>query len=438
MGRVVAERPGEWVMRADELVWDPVAERMDAFGAPARFEEAELVVTGPVLRYGWVDEVAWFPERAELVADGQSAVADRGRFEVPSGWLTLGGNVVVSGDGERVDSDSLRVHVEEGDVEFLGRSLVRGENGEWGVRCERGEWGDGAGWVAGGVERAWVRSGAEGVWADSLVWGEERRAAWGRVEAMDTAATRVVWGERWVQLQVDSAWVSRVEGGERRAELVQVEQGDTLHLVADVLVQGQEEMRAFPGVVFRQGEALGRCDTLIWLEQDSLMRFEQSPRMWFEGQILSADTLALHFRNAHPDVLHGLGHAHLTRALNDTCADQITGRSLHGTFHDGALDHLLIEGNAEAIYFVEEGNDLQFNRAACSRMRIHLADGRVHEIALLDAPSGRFLNASASTAEDRWLAGTQLQPAPGLPFPPSWPPRPASETWRPQSPPPQP
>lgn len=46
MGRVVAERPGEWVMRADELVWDPVAERMDAFGAPVRFEEAELVVTG--------------------------------------------------------------------------------------------------------------------------------------------------------------------------------------------------------------------------------------------------------------------------------------------------------------------------------------------------------------------------------------------------------
>ena len=151
MGRVVAERPGEWVMRADELEWDPVAERMDAFGAPVRFEEAELVVTGPILRYGWVDEVAWFPERAELRADGQSAVADRGRFEVPSGWLTLGGNVVVSGDGERVDSDSLRVHVEEGDVVFLGRSLVRGEDGEWGVRCERGEWGDGAGW------RRWTR-----------------------------------------------------------------------------------------------------------------------------------------------------------------------------------------------------------------------------------------------------------------------------------------
>ena len=124
MGRVVAERPGEWVMRGDEVVWDPVAERLDARGAPVRLEEAELVVTGPVLRYGWVDEEAWFPERAVMESAHRTAVADRGRFHVPSGWLSLGGDVVVSGDGERVDSDSLRVHVREGDVVFCGRSMV--------------------------------------------------------------------------------------------------------------------------------------------------------------------------------------------------------------------------------------------------------------------------------------------------------------------------
>lgn len=438
MGQVVAERPGAWRIRADALSWNPVSEQLDAQGSPVRLEQDDLAVTGPVLRYGWEDDVAWFPDRTVLESADRTAEADRGRYEASTGWLALGGRVEVVGEAERVKSDSLKVHAREGDVVFCGRSVVKGTDGEWAVVCERGEWGEEVGWVAGVDERAWVRSGADGIWGDSLVWGEVRREAWGHVEAMDTGATRVVRGAHWVQFRVDSVWVSEVQGGVERAVLVEVDGGDTVHVEADFLRQDAEGMRAFPEVRFRQGDARGRCDTLIWFEKDSVMRFERLPQLWFEGQILSADTIELFLQQAQPHLLHGLGHARLTRALNDSCADQITGRTLNGTFRDGALHRVLIEGNAEAIYYVEEGKDLQFNRTACSRMRIHLVDGRVHEIALLDAPSGRFLDFGASTEEERWLSAPQLQPAPVLPLPTPWPPRPASEMWRPQIPLPQP
>ena len=419
MGNVQAQRPQGWSLEADDLTWDPNAELLRAEGAPTRLVDGAMSVSGPVLWYDWSEESAWFRQRTTLEMEGRVATADRGRFNSASNWLILGGSVEVDGAEEHVVSDSLKLHAREGDLEFLGPSQVRATDGEWAVWCERGVIAEETGWVGGRTRRAWVRRGGEGVWADSLAWSEALREAWGDVEALDTALTQVVRGEHLRQERLDSAWVSHVVGG---ARLIQVNGGDTLVLVADELEEAEGRLKAFPEVVFRQGDALGTCAALIWTEQTDHLRMLDHPRLWFEGQILTADTLDLHLRDGEPDHLYGTGHAHLTRVINDSCADQITGRTLTGQFRDGGLDRLLVEGNGEAIYFVEDDAELQFNRAACSRLRIQIEDGRVKQIALLDAPSGRFLAFSASLPEDRWLEGTVLHEAPTPPSAAPWPP----------------
>lgn len=421
MGNVAAERPGGWSLAAREVLWDPTAERLDAFGDPVRLVDDELSVEGPALQYDWAAEEVRFAERSTLVAGDRTARADRGAYFAATEWLVMGGRVEVEGPEERVFSDSLRVAVRAGDFWVHGATVIHGVDGSWTVRCERGRVAEDSGWVAGRAERAWVRRGGEGVWADSLAWSEAAglREAWGDVEALDTALTRVVRGAHLVQQRTDSVWASRADGG---ALLVQAGQADTLVVQAEVLEQADGTLRAFPEVVFQQGDALGACGRLIWSESDSLLLFQQDPRLWFEGQILSADTLQLTLRNGSPDRLIGLGHAHLTHVLNDSCADQISGRTLHGEFEDGLLHRLLIAGNGEAIYFVEDGEALQFNRAACSRMRIGLRGGAVKEIALLDAPNGRFIAVAASVPAERWLEGTVLHVPPTPPEVHPWPP----------------
>lgn len=419
MGKVQALRPQGWSLEAEELTWNPEAELLLAAGPPAHLIDGELSVSGPELWYDWAEEAAWFRQRTTLVMEDRVATADRGRFESASEWLVLGGSVEVEGAEERVVSDSLKLHARAGDLEFLGTSRVDQSDGQWAVRCERGVISESGGWVGGHLLRAWVRRGGEGVWADSLAWTDDVREAWGHVEALDTALTQVVRGRHLRQERVDSAWVSRVVG---EARLIQANEGDTLVLVADELVEAEGQLRAFPNVVFRQGEALGMCGALIWSEEVDHLRMLQDPRLWLEGQILSADTLDLHLSEGAPDRLYGEGHVHLTRVINDSCADQISGRTLTGQFRDGDLDRLLIEGNGEAIYFVDDDAELQFNRAACSRLRIRLEDGRVKEIALLDAPNGRFLALNASLPTDRWLEGTVLHEAPSIPGTAPWPP----------------
>ncbi len=433
MGHVQANRPGDWQMLAESLEWDPLTEQLHATGSPVRLTEDEMSIEGPSIRYELKDEVAWYSSRSTLTTVDQTAKSNRGWYHAATGWMTLAGEVEVQSQEELVKSDSLQVQAQGDGVRLLGHSVVKHMDGDWAISCEQGWLSADSGWVAGALRRAWVRRGVEGVWADSLAWSEIKglRQAWGHVEAVDTALTQVVRGDYLVQFLSDSLWNSRVEGHQNSAVLVQIEAHDTLRLEASTLEQVDGRLRAFPEVFFSQGGALGKCDTLIWLESDGIIRFENQPLMWFEGQTLEADTIIVTLRNKAPERLHGLGHAFLTKQVNDSCADQITGRQLTGFFEDGAIHRLLVEGNGEAIYFVEDEGQLQFNRASCSRMRIELESGRVRDLTLLDAPNGRFMGLKSSTQEERWLKGAAIHSMPELPELGDWPPEISTEAYQP-------
>ena len=158
MGNVRAERSGSWYMTAQQLLWDPTSERFDAFGNPAKLVEGSLSVTGPSLQYDWSRERATFSQRSHLSTPERQADANRGRYDSDTGWLTLGGQVTVEGEVERVESDSLKVHAREGGLQLLGPSRIAHRSGEWDIRCERGEIASDSGWVASEAVRAAWRS----------------------------------------------------------------------------------------------------------------------------------------------------------------------------------------------------------------------------------------------------------------------------------------
>jgi hypothetical protein len=104
----------------------------------------------------------------------------------------------------------------------------------------------------------------------------------------------------------------------------------------------------------------------------------------------------------------------LLNPAGDSCYQQIAGRDFVGQFGDGQLRNLLVSGNAELVYFDEDETEEtceEFNRAACSRLRIVLDEGQVSTITLLDSPTGAW-TAVGSSEYSPWIDGLKWESPP--------------------------
>jgi len=123
--------------------------------------------------------------------------------------------------------------------------------------------------------------------------------------------------------------------------------------------------------------------------------------------------------NNRPSSLLAWGHAGLSKPVAAGCFQQIVGREIKGGFTDGELKKLLVNGNAESVYFNEDADDpcSEFNQSQSSRLRIDFEDNAVQQIVLLGGPEGTWMS-NGSRAPDfedaNWVEAPKV-PAPMTP-----------------------
>ena len=111
-----------------------------------------------------------------------------------------------------------------------------------------------------------------------------------------------------------------------------------------------------------------------------------------------------------PDQLIGVGRVNELDPL---------AREIKGDFTDGELKKLLVNGNAESVYFNEDADDpcSEFNQSQSSRLRIDFEENAVQQIVLLGGPEGTWMSneSRAPDFEDaNWVEAPKV-PAPMTP-----------------------
>ena len=250
-----------------------------------------------------------------------------------------------------------------------------------------------------------------------------------------------------------------------KALLLQVYNKDTLHLHGDTLYgknismtdtnkKGKPKlMLAFHHVKFFKKDLQGKCDSLTYDEQDSIMRMFYNPIIWSDVNQLTADTMRLHMRNKKMDVLDMRNHSFI--ASKDTLAgkiveedsaitastkkdslakdsskthhdsllvhknihgsdtmqfNQIKGRNMKGYFKDNKIYKVHVMGNAQTIYYVYSDNNTSIigaNRADCSNMIIYIVDNKVKSLTFLDKPDATLFPMKEVKQAEFLLGGFQ-------------------------------
>jgi hypothetical protein len=304
---------------------------------------------------------------------------------------------------------------------FLGPTSIDGdsvsiycENGYYDSRKDESRFGKNA-WVR---DRTTILNGDSLYYNGKLGFGEVFR----NVQIRDTTQTFEIWGDYGKHLESNE--LSFVTG---HALLLEVMDSDTLFMHADTLKSLPDEQHnqivyAYHGVRIFKNDLQGICDSVVYLQSDSLLWMYRGPIVWSAQNQVTGDTLKLGLSNQALDKAWVMGNAFIVSdaEANDSIQgpevrfNQIKGKMATASFVNSELESVWVDGNGELVYYPTDDKEgapkpMGTNQGECSSILIRFKDGELSSLRMDGQPksvfkSNRFAGTEPLLLRDfKWL-----------------------------------
>jgi lipopolysaccharide export system protein LptA len=216
--------------------------------------------------------------------------------------------------------------------------------------------------------------------------------------------------------------ISKVFGHAYLAKVDDVQ--DTLFISADTLVSienkdpAKKRLLAYNDVKIFKSDLQGKADSLVYIAKDSTIFFYTVPVLWSSGSQMTADSIRIQLRNKKIDKLYMTSNAFVISQDSLENFNQIKGRKMTTQFAGGKISYVLVEGNAESLYYALDENEgevndttvkvtytMGMNKMICSKMKIIFSDGKVNTVNAYVTPDSQFIPPHEIKPADRKLKG---------------------------------
>lgn len=152
------------------------------------------------------------------------------------------------------------------------------------------------------------------------------------------------------------------------------------------------EIKAYHGVRFYRSDLQGVCDSLQFSSRDSILYLYKDPVLWNESNQISGDTIVIFMNDSTIDHIHVKGYSFSIEDKDSLNFNQMKGRSLKAFFEGKKVRRILVEGNAESIFFPQEnnGNFIGLNWLESSYLEIFMKDGKLEKMKTWPKSTGKM------------------------------------------------
>ena len=159
----------------------------------------------------------------------------------------------------------------------------------------------------------------------------------------------------------------------------------------------------------------GKADSMYYSNSDSTLRCYVNPILWAEGSQLTGDTLYLQMKHKQLDNMVMFPNAFMVNIeKNDSVHfNQVSGKRMRGFFKDDKLHKMLVEGNAESIYFNRDSGKTTVSgmqRSLSSRIRVYFKNNQATELSFLTKPENKYGPMAKVKEDDKILKGFIWKP----------------------------
>lgn len=169
---------------------------------------------------------------------------------------------------------------------------------------------------------------------------------------------------------------------------------------------------AYHNVKIFKSDLQSRSDSAFYSNSDSTIRCFQNPIIWTQGSQLSADTIFLQLKNQKLDNMQLKKDGFIVSTEQDSLKfNQVKGKTMTGLFQDSKLYKMLVDGNAESIYYtLEDSVYTGVNRTLSGRMRLDFKDNRLTDVTLVRKAEGDYYPIETVPKEKEMLEGFIWKP----------------------------
>ncbi|MDU1904492.1 MAG: OstA-like protein [Dysgonomonas sp.] len=183
----------------------------------------------------------------------------------------------------------------------------------------------------------------------------------------------------------------------KRAQAIEYSQKDSLFIHADTLKlitdSLDREIKAYYGVRFFRTDVQGVCDSLQFNSRDSILHLYRDPVLWNENQQILGDTITVYFNDSTVEMAHVRPNAFAIQDFDSLHYNQLKGRDLKAYFENKDIKHILVEGNAESIFYPEEKDKslIGMNQTESSYLSMDFVNRKVTKLKLWPKSTGKMV-----------------------------------------------
>ncbi|HMP31115.1 MAG TPA: hypothetical protein PKD85_16030 [Saprospiraceae bacterium] len=154
------------------------------------------------------------------------------------------------------------------------------------------------------------------------------------------------------------------------------------------------------------------ADSLTFESLDSVFTLYYNPIIWTDSTQMTADTIAIQLQNKKIAGLDLRRNAYIISSEDFKFYNQIKGRNTKGSFLDGKLSQMKVDGNAQLLYYLKDDKDKSYlgaNTTEASSFLFVFDDGKIREIRHFGNPQSKILPMKGTNHETLRLEGFTLQ-----------------------------
>lgn len=288
-------------------------------------------------------------------------------------------------------SDTLIYNTDSEISYFKGPTLIISEENS--IYCENG-WYNSKSSISSFRENALLENETQKLYSDSLSYNknESYGNAYSNVTLFDSVQNIIVKGNKAFYHEdggssyvTDHSMAIMISGDDKK---------DSMYLHADTLrMEFSEDKKAktfiaYNRVKFFKTDIQGKCDSMVYLFDDSLMVMYGRPLIWGSNSQISGKKIRAVLKDKKINKIYIDTNAFVLQ--NDTLEyyNQVSGKNMVAYFKNDSIEKVDVLGNAQSVYFAkdEDNNLIGVNLGSSSDMRVDFNKDGVSNIVYLGKP----------------------------------------------------
>jgi lipopolysaccharide export system protein LptA len=349
--------------------------------------DKETVLTTNNLDYNLQTNTGHYTNGGKIKNGDNDLESDIGFYYASEKLFHFRDSVIIHNPEYTIYADTLKYHTITEIAYFLGPTEIISKDNY--IYCENG-WYDTRKNISQFNENAYLTTKGQYLRGDSLYYERETGLgkAFDNVELFDSTQNIILKG-RYAIYHEEPEYALLTDS----AQFMQISDNDTLYVHADTLESILDTsglykiMKAYYKVKIFRVDIQGKCDSLVYLDKDSVFRLFGEPVLWSEENQLTADQIDLHLANKKLHYINLLSSSFIISQEDTVRYNQIKGKNMKGYFVNNKLVRIDVKGNGQTIYYAKDGPDLiGINRAESSDIIIYLKENKIDRINLVLSP----------------------------------------------------